>query len=82
MNKEFIEKYGILIIFILILVIYSCNCRIDNLNHTIEELQEQFESFGKDKDKFLDSYCLKNLSTYCIQYKADKKLIEDITSKN
>ena len=82
MDKGFIEKYGILIIIILIFAIYSCNCRIDRLNNTIEELQDQIEEIENERDKFLDSHCLKNLSPYCIQYKSDKKLIENIFTPN
>ena len=79
--NDFIEKYGVLIIIVLILALYSCNCRIDRLNESIEELKDQIEEIENDRDNFLDSHCLKNLSPYCIQYKADKKLIKDILEK-
>ena len=71
------KNYGVLIIT-LILILYSYTCRIDNCNNKIEVLQKQIEYFEKENEKLKDGLCFKNHNPYCIQYKSDKQLIDNI----
>ena len=81
MDEDFIKKYGALLILILVLVLFSFNCRVDRLTSDIEELQDKIKNMETDREKFLDSHCLKNLTPYCVKYNAQKKLINDIFTK-
>ena len=76
--EELLKKYQIILIIILICILYSFNCRINKLNYSFEDMQKQITNIDKNTEKMLDGLCFKNHNPYCIQYKSDKQLIDNI----